>query len=360
MGLFDIFKRSAAIASAASSSPTTPQAIASPLSASQMQTIVWSDVFGGQPEIMTRAEALAIPGVFKARAILLALLADKPLEAGELDAAGEFVRLDDQPEWLRRTSGPVSPWHRMAATLDDIIFYGWSLWVRKNDADGRLLEAERVPIDRWKFSEDGLRRVLVDRTGNEAFAGVDESEVILIPGPSEGLLPYASRVLAGAVALDEAWVERARNPVALTELHQTIESNLSSTEARELVAEWNKARQAGGGAAFTPYDVEVRDHGQAAADLYVEGRNAGRIDIANFFNLPGSLLDATTATASLTYSTQEGDANEVALYTLPYWSAPITGRLSQDDVSGEGVLIRQHLGSLVTPATSPIGDPGNE
>lgn len=358
MGLFDIFRRSAGIA-AGVAAPVT-QAIASPLSQSQLTTIVWADVFGSAPRVMTREDALSVPGVFKARAVLLALLADKPLEAYELDDAGNAVRLPVQPAWLRRTSGPVSPWHRMAATLDDLVFYGWSLWVRKNDEAGALLEAERIPIGSWKFSEDGRQRVLVDRGDGAGHQPVDESEVILIPGPSEGLLAYAARVLHGAIAIDEAWVERARNPIALTELHQTIESNLTPEEAQDLVNKWNAARQASGGAAFTPYDVTAIDHGQASADLYVEGRNAGRIDVANFFNLPGSLLDATTATASLTYSTQEGDANETALYTVPYWSAPITGRLSQDDVSGPGVLIRQNLGNLVTPETSPIGDPGNE
>jgi hypothetical protein len=357
VGLFDIFRRSAELVA-----PAAPPAIASPLSSSPpLTTIVWADVFGTAPRVMTREDAMTVPGVFKARAVLLSLLADKPLEAYRIDEAGNEVRLDEQPGWLRRTSGPVSPWHRMAATIDDLVFYGWSLWVRKNDAAGTLLEAERIPIGSWRFSDDGRQRILVNRgvTGDD-FQPVDASEVILIPGPSEGLLAYAARVLHGAIAIDEAWVERARNPVALTELHQTVESNLTQTEVDDLVRKWNAARQASGGAAFTPYDVTAIDHGQASADLYVEGRNAGRIDVANFFNLPGSLLDATTATASLTYSTQEGDANETALYTVPYWSAPITGRLSQDDVAGPGVLIRQNLGNLVTPETSAIGAPGNE
>lgn len=365
MALWDFLKRSAALSAASASTPPTVD-IVSPLSAGQLPKIVWSDVFGtGAARIMTREEALGLPGVFKARAVLLALLADKPLvayDAAEL-AAAELEGRDPaprahQPAWMRGGNAGVSPWHRMAATLDDHMFYGWSLWVRDYDGD-ELVRHERVPIGGWKFDEDGSGRVLVKRDGN-TFTPADEREVTLIPGASEGLLAYAARSLQGAQAIEEAWVERAKNPIPMTELHQTVESNLKPEEAKKTVDDWNAARRAGGGAAFTPWDIEAKTHGQIAADLYTEGRNNARIDVANFYNLPASLLDGSVSTASLTYSTQEGDANEVALYTVPYWRDPIVGRLSLDDVAGAGVVIRQHMGGLVTPQISPIGEPGNE
>jgi hypothetical protein len=363
MGLFDVFKRSAAIAASSSASPVRTD-IVSPFSAGQLATIVWSDVFAGEPVMLTREEALALPGVFKARAVLIALLADKPLvayDAAELELAElegrDPVPLDPQPAWLRGGNAGVSPWHRMAVTLDDIMFYGWSLWVRDVEA-GKIVRHERVPIGGWKFAEDGSGRVLVDRGGT--FVPVDASEVTLIPGPSEGLLAYASRSLEGARSIEESWVERARNPIPMIDLHQTTESNLTPDEAKAYVEQWNEARRTNGGAAFTPYDIQANALGQLSPDLYVEGRNAARVDIANYFNLPVSLLDGSVSTASLTYSTQEGDANEVALYTLPYWRDPIVGRLSLDDVAGAGVVIRQNMGGLVRTEQSPIGDPGNE
>lgn len=366
MALFDRFRL--ARAAAAAITPSSPAyAIASPLSDGQLTRIVWSDVFGTTPNLIGRADALTIPGVFKARAVLLSLLAGAPLvafNAAELEAAEDEGRdpvplpRDEQPAWLTRTSGAVSPWHRMALTLDDHIFYGWSLWARLNDDDGNVVDVERIPKERWKF--DDTMRVLVDRAGDGNFGSVDESEIVLIPGASEGLLAYATRSLNGAIALEEAWVERAKNPVAMTELHQTQESNLKPEEAKQTVDDWNAARRAGGGAAFTPWDIEARDHGQVAADLYVEGRNGSRIDVANFFNMPTSLLDGSVSTASLTYSTQEGDANEVLIYTVPYWRDPIVGRLSLDDVAGEDIVIRQNLAGLTRLPQSPIGDPGHE
>ena len=244
----------------------------------------------------------------------------------------------------------------MAATLDDHIFHGWSLWT--GTADGRA----RVPIERWRFAAGGSGALELDPLGAGAWrAATDADELTLIPGASEGLLAYAGRALNGAMAIDEAWVDKARNPIAATELHQTVESNLKPEEAKQYVADWDTARAEGkGGAAFTPYDIEARIHGQISPDLYVEGRNGSRIDIANFFNMPASLIDGSVSTASLTYSTQEGDANEIALYTVPYWRDPIVGRLSLDDVAGDGIVIRQNLRGLVSPQLSPIGEPGNE
>jgi phage portal protein BeeE len=90
----------------------------------------------------------------------------------------------------------------------------------------------------------------------------------------------------------------------------------------------------------------VIDHGQADAVLFIEGRNSSRLDIAAFFNLPGAILDATTATASLTYVTQEGTRTSVYDLTLPYWVRPIESRLSQDDVCAAGQSIRFDFSSL--------------
>jgi hypothetical protein len=352
MGLFDLMKRAATLGAATTASPMPPQDVASPFAAGQLQSIVWSDIFGQSTEIMTREEALAIPGVHKARAVLLALIADKPLVAYK----GE-ERMPTQPTWTRRTSGAVSPWHRMAVTIDDLIFFGWSLWAVKRGAARQVLDAERVPMGMWKFGDGGVVMVTDPNTGK--LRPADDDEVVLIPGPSEGLLAYAGRSLGGARDVEEAWVERAKHPFMI-DLHQTVEGNLDPTEAQEIVDAWASARESSG-IALTPYDVQANDLGATVdSGLYIEGRNASRIDIANFFNLPAALLDGSLSTASLTYSTQEGRRNDVVDYTLPYWTRPLEGRLSQDDVVPAGQHVRFDLASLIDLPQSPTGGEGNE
>lgn len=315
----------------------------SPWSDGQLQKLVWSDVFGTEAQTVTRGEAMSIPAVAKARGIIFSLIADKPLRAYRGDSL-----VTPQPAWLQRTDGEISPWHRMAYTLDDLMFYGWSLWAVERGAAGQVTNAARVPYDRWEF--DTERRILVDSQT------VDERSVILFAGPSDGLLDTASRTLRGAAAIDRAWIGRARSPIPAIELHQTNESNLLAEEAEALVSEWERKRNDENGAvAFTPYDVEVRVHGNTSADLYIEGRNATRLDVANFFNLPAALLDGSTATASLTYSTTEGKRNELYDYTVPYWAGVIEARLSQDDVVPAGQRVRFDFATLIDNPQSPTG-----
>ncbi len=66
-------------------------------------------------------------------------------------------------------------------------------------------------------------------------------------------------------------------------------------------------------------------------------------------------MDASLSTASLTYSTQEGQRNEFADFTLPYWMEPIQQRLSMDDVVLPGERVRFDLTELFTVPNSPNG-----
>jgi phage portal protein BeeE len=101
--------------------------------------------------------------------------------------------------------------------------------------------------------------------------------------------------------------------------------------------------------------VEIIERGANGSDsaLYIEGRNASKMDIAAFFNLPASVLDATSATASLTYVTQEGNRSSLDDMTLPYWIGPIASRLSQDDIVPAGQSVRFDFSSRGgTPITT--------
>jgi hypothetical protein len=326
--------------------------IQSPWTTGQLQQLVWSDIFGLETQWITRAEALTIPAVFKARAVLLSLIADKVLYA-----LRNGVRVEPQPVWLSWTPGQLSPWQRMANTVDDLVFYGWSLWSRENGSRGEILSATRIPFEFWTFDANG--NILV-RADDGEFKPVDPATIILIPGPSAGLLEYATRTLRGAARLETSWANRAASPIPAIDLHETVMSGITETEAQDVVNQWAAARQDPNGAtAFTPYNIEARALGNVSPDLFIEGRNATRIDVANFFNLPAQLLDGSLSTASLTYSTQEGRRNDVLDYGLPYWIRPIESRLSQDDVVPRGQSVGFDFGPLAsttTPTTINVPD----
>ena len=109
---------------------------------------LWSfvapDWLGAQDHRLTRAAAMRIPAVNRSRRIVCNSVARIPLRAYVGDELAP-----KQPTWLDRTDGPVSPYHRMLWTVDDLLFYGWSAWAVSRGADGAVIAADRIPFDQW-------------------------------------------------------------------------------------------------------------------------------------------------------------------------------------------------------------------
>jgi len=330
--------------------------IASPWSdGGDLSQVVISDLFGSELTAawpMSRERAMSIPAVSKARNLLVAQIAPKPLRC--LDAKG---LTKDQPTWMYRTDTNVTPYERMAWTVDDLIFYGYSLWQitrgakPENAAYAPILSAAYVPHNDWRFDDGAI--LINDRP-------VDELDVILINSPFEGLLEIGRRTLRGAIDQEDAWVGRARNPIPMVELHVTDDGEVTEKELKAYVAAWSAARRSPDGAiGATPQGIEIKTHGELKADLMVEGRNAVRTDVGSFLNVRASMLDGTIGVDSLTYTTSAGEKNSFFDFDLPFWTDPITARLSMDDVVPRGSRIRFDMYeeyNIPAPTGQPVED----
>ena len=294
-------------------------AIASPWSGTnELSRVITADILGDYDLAVTREQAMRISSVAKARALICAL-SRYPLVAYRDD-----VEIPTQPAWLSRTDTGQPPQWRMLWTLDDLLFYGRSLWVVGRSAAGQIRDAVRVPFDEWEITDDLV--ILVQ--GRE----VDADEVIYFDGPQDALLDIARDDIRAARDMAKAWAKRVKSPVPLVGLHDTIDVQIDPAERDEIVTGWEKARYEGG-TAYIPQRFNVETYGDAPTDLFVAGRNAARIDFANYTNLPASMLDGSPSTSSLTYTTREGNRVEYVDITLGYWSAPVAARLSMDDVT---------------------------
>ena len=335
MGLLDRMTRALRVSERAGTAPTVVAPLVSPLASSSAAQLVWSEFFAGEIAEVTRDTALMIPPLKRGRDILVAVIAGMQLK--QLTGAAE-----DVAPWLTNSASGISPWHRMAGTVDDLIFYDWSAWAVSRDAFGRIVDALRIPFERWSV-DDYTGIVRVDEQP------VSADEIIVFPGNgSGGILRSGAQTIKGYRALERSWIGRAQNPIPLVELHMTSDDPLTdgddddeNDEIQRLVDDWASARLSPNGAVgFTPHNVEVRVHGTAQTDMFVEGRNAAVLDVARLLNMPAQLLDGSMSTATLTYSTTEGKRSEFDDYSVPTWIAPIEARLSLDDVAGPGSVIR--------------------
>lgn len=319
-----------------------PSAIASPWSGGNLSRIVLADIAGIGQGIVTRADAMKIPAVARGRGLICGTLSRYPLSVwsyGEAESAD--VQLPT-PRWMTSTNTQQSPRMRTLWTLDDLIFGGLAVWAVEREDDGTILDAIRVQPPYWSVDPDSLG-VLVNGSP------VSDEEVLVFEGWQDGLLTMANESVNASSNLRNAWMQRVKSPIPLVSIKQTADTQLEGDEIDDLVVDYEAARR-DGGTAFVPmgFDIEAMGAG-SAPDLYVEGRNAERIDWGNHLGLPAAMLDGSMSTASLTYSTAEGKRNEFIDYSLAAWTMPMEARLSQDDVTADGTFTRFDLKWLTNP-----------
>lgn len=339
-------------------------------SPSNLATVVWSDIFGNLEALpLTRAEAMRVPAVARARHIICSTIARDPMR---------FYRGDEPIEdtsWLTATSVAVSAFHRDTWTADDLLFYGWSLWRRVRnaapDVNGRTvpLEVARIPMDRWQL-EPETGRVFIHKPDpadpfTTSLQPARADEVILIPGPHEGLLVDGADSVRHAADLHRAARKAARHPSAYLGLQlqpgavplKQVSDDPTEVTATTLVQSWVAAREGENGGVAYLGNVEAKELGTFSEHLVVEGRNAAAVDIARHASIPADLIDATVAAASLQYSTSKDNDRRAIDYGIGFYMGAMSARLSLDDVCPRGQRVAFDLEEWLKKETPAPGQP---
>lgn len=332
-------------------------------STGELDAVVWSDVFGADvPVPLTRASALRIPAVARARHLLAGTVARLPLVALRRD---QVLPPEQQPGWLYASDGQLgtygtsealgltggqSVWSRMLGTVDDFLFYGGSLWLTtQRDATGRPARMVRLPFDRW-YVDDAGAYVDADYHPLE----VDQADLVYLPGPHEGILCFGAATLRQALTLEATAADIAQHPLRL-ELHQTTDSPMTDGQIYEMVAAARRAMTETGGVLYTNSAMETKDHLVSSGDLLVAARNAVAVDVSRHAGIPASMLDASGAGASLTYETAQTKNLEFVDYGISLYSSAVQARLSMDDILPIGQRVAFDLGDLTAIPPSATG-----
>lgn len=331
---------------------------------SNLEQVVWADL-GMDPAALplTRDGAMRVPAMARARNLTCGTIAGLPLSAMRAETP-----VDPQPYWAYGTDGqlggltadqcrawgitPQGPYHRAIWTVDDLLFYGESLWlVTARLATGTPSRMLRVPFDHWTVQEG----VVVD-LDNKPFPAAD---LVWMPGPNEGVLGFGAGSLRMAYELERNAADVAMRPLRL-ELHQTSAAELTPDERREAVGEVRTALASNDGVLFTNNALEIVEHRVDSDALQLGARNASALDVARLANMPAMMLDATAAGASLEYQTMTGRNQQWLDYGLALYMDAIEARLSMDDVvpAGQRVAFDTTDWTATEPADTgpPVAD----
>lgn len=321
---------------------------------------LFEDIYGDVPRPISRAEAMMVPAVSRSRHLITGTIAKLPLKAMRLDQ-----KVEPQPYWCYGSDGmtgdltaeqrtrwgiftPQSTYQRMLDTVDDCIFYGWSLWLTtRRGADGFPSRLLHMPFQLWDVDGDGR---LVDADGQPLPA----DRVVLIQGPHEGVLTFGSRTIRAAGELEVTAADVAKHPLRY-ELHQTTDVNLTREERAEIVGETRKALSTNEGIIFTNSALETKTYSMNSEDLLIGGRNAAALDVARHMNMPAAMLDAVSEGSSLEYQTTETRGRQFVQLSLTLFMDAIAARLSMDDVVPQGQHIAYDTTDLVEIAPSVTG-----
>lgn len=329
---------------------------------SALEEMIVRDVTGVWPRAVGRDGAMRVPAVARARHLTVGTIASLPLYAMRVDE-----RVTPQPYWCQGTDGqlgsvsaanrrkwrlvPQSPHQRMLWTVDDLLFWGVSLWLKTERlATGFPSRMTRVPFGWWTIGDD--EQTVLDADG-DPFPAAD---VVLIPGAHSGILDFGRDTIEQAAQLERTAADVARRPFRL-ELHQVTGTTLKRSERRELVAEAREALADNDGVLFTNAALETKDHALNSNELLIAGRNASALDVARHASMPAAMIDATTEGASLEYSTLQGRNQQWIDYGLSLYLDPIEARLGMDDIVPAGQRVAFDTSDLTALDASDTGSP---
>lgn len=323
----------------------------SPWATHPLAKVVIDDLMGIEAPDIGRGDLMQIPPYVRGRGLIVGTLGKYPLtlwEPNPADPSGDSDVQLPTPTWMTSTSLGQSPRMRMIGTLDDLIAYGLSVWAVERNSDNLVQDAARVQPENWDIDPDSLG-VLVNGVP------ANDKEYVIIEGAQEGAVSLARNLALASKNLDAAWSDRTKTTAPVLTVKQTdANAQLDGDEVDDLVIDVETARRQHG-TIPVPFGYELDELGaQAPTELFVQGDNKNRLNWANILQIPGTLLDGSTATASLTYSTQEGRRNEFVDYSLSFWTTPIEARLSQDDMTPPGTYARFDIRWLTNPTQAGL------
>lgn len=304
------------------------------------------DVFGNPAEWgfggVSRALALTVPAVARARGIIAGTISTLPLKTygtGNREIVNRVMIDQPDPAVARSVT--------LAYLIDNMMFYGVGFLqvIDVSPADGRPFRLRFVAVDRvtQQLNQQGTLVVgyMVD---GQPVPNVGLNSLIRFDANDEGILWRGARTINTLVAQEKAALNYALEPTPSLWLNNKG-MNADPETLSGIKQTFKKSRQESS-VAYTEGDLDLHVLGFDSAQLQlVEGRTFGIGEIARLTNVPAWYLNAETQ--SMTYSNTIQERRSLLDLCLRSYINAVESRFSMDDLTPRGQYVRFDLSDFL-------------
>jgi HK97 family phage portal protein len=286
---------------------------------------------------MDRTLAMQVPAVARCRNLIAGVISYLPLELYSKSTGEEL----GSPVWLEQPDIRQPRSVTLSATVDSLVFYGVAYW--------RVTEvyADDLRPSRFEWVANTRVNAQLNPKGTEVmYYTVDGSEVpmsgpgslITFQGLIQGVLQTAGRTIQSALDIERAAAVAAQTPMATGYLKNTG-ADLPEDHVQGLLATW-KASRASRSTAYLTSTLSYESVGFSPKDMmYNEASQYLATQIARAMNVPAIYISADM-NGSYTYQNTVDNRKEFVSYSLQPFICAIEDRLSMDDITARGNVVK--------------------
>ena len=286
---------------------------------------------------MDRNTALQVPSVMRCRNLIAGVISSIDLELYR-KSTGEEI---ESPLWLEQPDMRQPRSVTIAYTVDSLLFYGVAYWrvTSLYADDGRPSGFEWISNTRVTVTTNqyGDQVDYYSVNGERApMSGI--GSLLTFQGLLPGVLEVGGRTIQSALDIQKAASVALATPMATTVIKNTG-ADLPEAQISALLAAW-KAARASRSTAYLTSTLEAQNIGFSPKEMAMnEASQYLATEIARLMNVPAYYISADMNN-SMTYQNILDGRKEFVAYSLQPFISAIENRLSMDDVTRHGNIVR--------------------
>ena len=286
---------------------------------------------------MDRATALQVASVSRCSNLIKGVIASIDLELYNKKTGKEL----ESPLWLEQPDIRQPRSVTIAYTVDALLFYGTAYWRVTS------LYADDGRPSGFEFIQNTRVTVTTNQYGTEVEYYTINGEPVPMSGIGSlvtfqsllpGVLATGARTFQAALDIQKAAAVAAATPMATT-IIKNNGADLPEAQIQGILSAWKAARSSRSTAYLTS-TLEAQNLGFSPKEMaYAEASQYLATEVARTMNVPAYYISADMNN-SMTYQNILDGRKEFVAYSLQPFISAIENRLSMDDITRHGTIVR--------------------